>query len=68
MADCFRNLQQAGLIDESLFKKLKAMSRFRNKLVHHYHRIEDQKVLSYAREDLDDFNQFIETVGDELNL
>lgn len=68
MTDCFQNLQQAGLIDESLFKKLKAMSDFRNKLVHHYHKIEDKKVLKYAREDLDDFDQFIKAIGDELNI
>jgi uncharacterized protein YutE (UPF0331/DUF86 family) len=38
------------------------MIRFRNKLVHRYWEIEDQKVYEYAKKDIKDFTDFTEAI------
>lgn len=66
--DCFELLRDKGVISKGLSKRLSQMSRFRNILVHQYWEIKDKKVLEYIRGNLGDFNQFIEAIGDELNI
>lgn len=38
------------------------MIEFRNLLVHRYWQIQDKKVLSFAREDLEDFEMFLKEI------
>ncbi len=61
-ADCFTGLLFAGVISEDLSRRLIQMANFRNLLIHHYYKIEPQKVIQYAREDLKDFDDFIKAV------
>lgn len=68
LGDCFLKLCEEGIIDKDLYHRLKAMADFRNKLVHHYERIDDELVLKYAREDLGDFEEFIKKIGQNLKL
>ena len=42
------------------------MIRFRNILVHRYWEIEDEKVLQYARKNLEDFKKFLEEIKEIL--
>ena len=39
------------------------MTKFRNKLIHRYWEIDDQKILEYAKTDLNDFNEFIKAIS-----
>jgi uncharacterized protein YutE (UPF0331/DUF86 family) len=39
------------------------MARFRNILVHRYWQVEPERVLRYARENLEDFEGFLRSVG-----
>ena len=63
-ADCFVNLVEGDIINEDLAKRLVQMANFRNLLVHHYYRIEDEKIVHYARQDLKDFDDFIFAIAD----
>lgn len=62
-ADCFTNLTEKEIINEDLAKRLIQMANFRNLLIHHYYRIKDEKIIRYARQDLEDFNDFIIAVS-----
>lgn len=62
-AECFEGLQHLNILDESLQNRLIHMARFRNILVHRYWQIEPARVLRYARENLDDFEQYLFHIG-----
>ncbi|MGQ9626280.1 MAG: type VII toxin-antitoxin system HepT family RNase toxin [Anaerolineae bacterium] len=61
-ADCFEGLRETGILDDDLAGRLVRMSRFRNLLVHRYWEVEPARVLRYARENLGDFEDFLEAV------
>ena len=61
-AECFENLYKSKVIDKDLSDKLIKMARFRNVLVHRYWKINDQKILDYAKNNLGDFNQFLKAI------
>ena len=42
---------------------MKAMARFRNRLMHLYWEVDDQLVADYLHERLDDFDRFAAAVG-----
>lgn len=67
-AECFENLYKAKVINEDLSSKLRNMARFRNILVHRYWDINDEKILEYARKNLDDFNKFLEAIVKYLKI
>lgn len=67
-AECFENLAEAKVVDEELAHRLRTMSRFRNILVHRYWDVTDEKILSYARSNLDDFEDFLKSVLRYLDL
>ncbi len=60
--ECFEILENNGFLEKKLAIKLRKMARFRNKLVHFYWEISDAKILEYARNDLEDFGQFIKAI------
>ena len=60
--ECFEILFNSGVIDKELSTKLREMARFRNILVHRYWEIEDKKILEYARNNLEDFDRFLESI------
>lgn len=62
-SECFEGLRELGILDEPLTDRLIQMVRFRNILVHRYWQIEPERVLRYARENLEDFEDFLRGVG-----
>jgi uncharacterized protein YutE (UPF0331/DUF86 family) len=65
--DCFEKLQQLGVVEAELSKRLTLMARFRNLLVHRYWEVDDQRVLQFARHDVADLEEFLRAVGEFLN-
>lgn len=64
--DVLENLLGAGIIDEETFRKVKAMSGFRNIVVHRYGKIDDRITFRILREHLKDFHEFTEKVRETL--
>ncbi|MGH7318095.1 MAG: type VII toxin-antitoxin system HepT family RNase toxin [Candidatus Rokuibacteriota bacterium] len=62
-ADCMTVLAELGAIDEALRTRLVHMARFRNLLVHVYVRVDDGEVYRVIRENLDDFDQYLASLG-----
>ncbi|MFQ6109795.1 MAG: DUF86 domain-containing protein [Candidatus Aminicenantales bacterium] len=67
-AECFENLYKEGVIEENLSDRLRNMARFRNILVHRYWDIDERKILDYARNNLDDFDQFLKAIVKYLDI
>jgi uncharacterized protein YutE (UPF0331/DUF86 family) len=67
-SECFENLADAKVVDEDLAHRLRAMSRFRNILVHRYWDVTEEKILSYARTNIGDFEDFLKSVLRYLDL
>jgi uncharacterized protein YutE (UPF0331/DUF86 family) len=65
-ADCFEGLKTLGILDHDLVSRLTRMARFRNLLIHRYWEIDPQRVLLYARQNLDDLEQFLIQLGQWL--
>jgi len=61
--ECFQGLQELGILDDELLERLIRMARFRNLLVHRYWEVDSKRILQYARENLGDFEAFLEQVG-----
>lgn len=61
-ADSLVVLTEHGVLDAQRRDALRAMARFRNRLVHLYGNVDDERVYEYLREGLSD----IEHVGDTI--
>lgn len=61
-AECFRLLQEAGLIPADLSRRLQQMARFRNLLVHMYWKIDYGQVYEVIHQNLDDLRAFTAAV------
>ena len=62
-ADSFAVLVDAGICPADLGEQLKAMARFRNRLVHLYWDVDDQLVAKYLTDGLADFDRFAAAVS-----
>jgi uncharacterized protein YutE (UPF0331/DUF86 family) len=62
-ADSFAVLVEHGVLEPAALDSLKAMARFRNRLVHLYWEIEDDRVHEYLRDSLDDLDGFARAIG-----
>ena len=62
-ADCFVVLVEEGVVEGALREPLRAMARFRNRLVHVYWDIDDAAVHDYLRSSLRDIEHFARAVG-----
>ena len=62
-ADGFAVLAERGICPAELETSLKAMAKFRNRLVHLYWQVDDQLVATYLGECLGDFDRFASAVG-----
>jgi uncharacterized protein YutE (UPF0331/DUF86 family) len=60
--ECFEILAKEDFLDAGLADKLRKMAKFRNKLIHRYWEIENEKILEYARRNLSDFNDFMKAI------
>jgi uncharacterized protein YutE (UPF0331/DUF86 family) len=67
-AECFELLGKEKLIPKKLSDRLRKMARFRNVLVHRYWEIDEKRVYQYAKENLGDFEEFIEAISQEFNF
>ena len=63
-ADCFDWLRTERKVDDELARRLIQMARFRNLLVHRYWDVDPNKVLRYARQNLDDFDAYLRAISD----
>lgn len=62
-AACFKLLAQSNLIDSELAARLSRMARFRNLLVHHYWKIDYERMYELILgSDLDDLTEFIREI------
>jgi len=62
-ADCMVVLAEIGVIDNDLRTRLVRMALFRNLLVHVYAKVDDGQVHRVLREDLGDFERYLESIG-----
>lgn len=62
-ASCIDELSNARIVGAELAARLRAMMRFRNVLVHQYWDVDMGRVLSYARENSEDLEGFVEAIG-----
>ena len=67
-AECFELLEKEKLINKNLSTSLRRMARFRNILVHRYWEVDERKVYQYAKENLVDFEKFIEIVSKNFKI
>ncbi len=63
-ADCYKILEELKIIEKELCKRLQMMARFRNLLVHRYHKIDDKRVYQTLKTQVEDLSQFIEAIKD----
>ncbi len=67
-AECFQRLEQKGVLSAELSNKLRKMVRFRNIPVHRYWEVDDQRVLDYARQDVQDMDEMLQAVWNFLGF
>jgi len=62
-ADCMAILGELGALDDDLVIRMGKMARFRNLLVHLYWKVDDGEVFRVIRENLKDFDRYLQAVG-----
>jgi uncharacterized protein YutE (UPF0331/DUF86 family) len=62
-ADSFVVLVERGVVAQALEGDLRAMARFRNRLVHLYWDVEDARVYEYLQESVSDFDRFGQAIA-----
>lgn len=62
-ADSFAVLAEAGVVDPILRDRLRAMARFRNRLVHMYWEVDDPRVWEYLQTSLRDVDAFAQAIA-----
>ncbi len=60
--DAFRILKKNGVISEKEFQTFSAMVGFRNRIVHLYQNVSDERVYEFAADELADFEKFIASI------
>lgn len=61
-SDCFRILEDNGILSEGLALKLASMAKFRNLLVHQYGKVDDSIVYSVLKSDIRDIIDYVEEI------
>lgn len=67
-SDTFAVLGEQGAFENSFTDELKDMAKFRNRLVHIYWEIDDDKIYEILLTRLDDFKYFLDKLAEFLNL
>jgi uncharacterized protein YutE (UPF0331/DUF86 family) len=62
-ADSFGVLVEAAIVPPDLEDSLRAMARFRNRLVHLYWAIDDGRIHEYLQEGVEDLDRFAQAVA-----
>jgi uncharacterized protein YutE (UPF0331/DUF86 family) len=66
-ADTFSVIEEVGAVDKDFSTELRRMAKFRNRLVHIYWEIDDDKLYGILKNHLGDFNRFLEALSTFLN-
>ena len=61
--DCFEKLSEAGIITKEFGEKLRKVASLRNILIHKYWEIDDQKIFRSAKENIEDFEQYLREIN-----
>lgn len=59
-ADTFRVLHEANFFEKDFAERLERMARFRNRLVHIYWAVDDERIYRILQEDIGDLEEFVE--------
>jgi uncharacterized protein YutE (UPF0331/DUF86 family) len=62
-ADCFNELRDATIVSSDLAERLGRMARFRNRLVHVYWRIDNERLWTILQENLGDLEAYMVVIG-----
>lgn len=62
-ADTFKVLGEVGAIDPDFVNELRAMAKFRNRLVHIYWEVDDLQFYEILQHRLGDFKKFLDCIG-----
>ena len=62
-ADSFTVLVEHGVVNQALEDALRAMARFRNRLVHLYWDVDNLRVREYLEQSLPDFERFAKAIA-----
>ena len=62
-ADCFEILSGAGIVSSELAERLGRMGRFRNRLVHLYWKIDNERVWQILNDNLGDLEAYLDAIG-----
>ncbi len=66
--DCFEILGEKGIVSEENLEKYKNMAKFRNLLIHIYDTVSDKIVFEVFKDNLSDFDSFVEEIKKAFNL
>jgi uncharacterized protein YutE (UPF0331/DUF86 family) len=67
-AQCFKILGEAGLLPPDLTRRLMAMARFRNRLVHLYWDVDYGQVYDVMQRDMEDLEEFARHAASWLEM
>lgn len=62
-ADSFVVLTEEGILDADYIDSWRAMAQFRNRLVHLYWDVDDERIHEYLQDSLSDLDRFVESVA-----
>jgi uncharacterized protein YutE (UPF0331/DUF86 family) len=65
-ADCMAILEEIGVLKADLMVRMSKMARFRNLIVHLYWKVDDREVLRIIRENIQDFDAYLQAIGHYL--
>lgn len=65
-ADCMAILAELGVLKDDLMVRMSKMARFRNLIVHLYWKVDDREVFRIIRENIQDFDSYLQAVGQYL--
>jgi uncharacterized protein YutE (UPF0331/DUF86 family) len=66
-AECFNGLRDAAILPADLAERLGRMARFRNRLVHLYWRIDNERLWAVLQDDLGDLEAYLGAMGKLLD-
>jgi uncharacterized protein YutE (UPF0331/DUF86 family) len=64
--ESFQILMQNGVIEEKYVDAYSTMAKFRNRIVHMYYDVNDELVYKVIKDNLSDFQSFINSIGSIL--
>ena len=66
-AEVFDLIERVGVLDHAPSEELRAMARFRNRIVHFYGNVDLRKVFQILQDRLDDFDRYLTAIEHYLS-